>query len=70
MAGVERDLLKDVHRGTRDGEKEELITKIAKELTAAQTQMVQSAEWSLPKVFSTSVGKPMCQTPSTFVGAS
>ena len=48
-AGEERDLLKDIHRGSRDGEKEGPIAKMVKELsrTATRTRMVRSAEWSL-----------------------
>ena len=33
VIGEERDILQDVRRGTRDGEKEEAISKIVKELS-------------------------------------
>jgi Integrase zinc binding domain len=39
--------LKDVRKGTRDGGKEEAIAKVVKELTAARTRTVRSAEWSM-----------------------
>ena len=41
--------MKDIRRGTRDGEKEGPDAKMVKELTAARTQTarVRSAEWSL-----------------------
>jgi len=45
--GEERDILRDVRRGTRDGEKEESIAKIVKELKETRTRSVRSAEWSM-----------------------
>jgi hypothetical protein len=44
--GAEKDILKDVQKGTRDGEKEEAIAKVVKELTAVRTRSVRSAKWS------------------------
>ena len=49
MVGPERDIMKDVRRSTCDGEKEEAIAKVVKELKATHTRSVQSAEWSLSK---------------------
>jgi hypothetical protein len=43
----EQDILRDVRRGTRDGEKEEAVAKVAKELMTSKNRLVRSAEWSL-----------------------
>jgi transposase InsO family protein len=45
--GEERDILRDVRKGTRDGEAEEPIAKVVKELKATRSRSVRSAEWSL-----------------------
>ena len=47
ITGEERDILRDVRRGTRDGEKEEAIAKVVKELMSTRERSVRSAEWSL-----------------------
>jgi transposase InsO family protein len=47
LIGEERDILRDVRKGTRDGEKEEAVAKVAKELIASNGKLVRSAEWSL-----------------------
>ena len=47
LVGEERDILRDVWKGTRDTEKEEMVAKVAKELLASSGRLVQSAEWSL-----------------------
>ena len=47
LVGEERDILKDVRKGTKDAEKEEAVSKVAKELLASNGHLVQSAEWSL-----------------------
>jgi transposase InsO family protein len=47
VVGEERDIFKDIRRGTRDGEKEEAIAKVVKELKATRSRTVRSAEWSL-----------------------
>ena len=36
LIGEERDILKDVRKGTRDGEKEEAVAKVAKELLSTK----------------------------------
>ena len=43
----ERDILRDIRKGTRDGEPEEAIAKVVKDLKATHSQTVQSAEWTL-----------------------
>ena len=45
--GKERDILKDVRKGTKDAEKEETVSKVAKELLASNSRLVWLAEWSL-----------------------
>ena len=45
--GEERDILKDIRRGTRDGEHEEAIAKVVKEIKTTHDRSVRSAEWSL-----------------------
>ena len=47
MVGEERDIMKDIRKGTKDGEKEEGIAKVAIELKATRSRSVRSAEWSL-----------------------
>jgi len=46
-AGEERGILKDIRKGTRDGEKEEPVAKVARELQGSSARSVKSAEWSL-----------------------
>jgi hypothetical protein len=43
LVGEEWEILKDVRKGTRDGEKEEAVAKVAKELLASNGQLVCSA---------------------------
>ena len=45
--GEERDILKDVRKSTRDGEPEEAIAKVVKELKTTHDRSVRSAKWSL-----------------------
>ena len=45
--GEEQVIMKDICKGTRDGEPEEAIAKAVKELKATRNRSVQSAEWSL-----------------------
>jgi hypothetical protein len=47
VIGEERDILKDIRKGTRDAENEEAIAKVVKELKASRGKSVRSAEWSL-----------------------
>jgi len=46
-AGEERGILKDIRKGTRDGEKEEPVARAARELQGPSAGSVKSAEWSL-----------------------
>jgi len=46
-AGEERGILKDIWKGTRDGEKEEPVAKAARELQGSSARSVKSVEWSL-----------------------
>ena len=45
--GEEWDILKDIRKGTRDGEPEEAVAKVVKELKTTRARSVCSAEWSL-----------------------
>ena len=47
IAGEERNILRDVKRGTRDGEKEEAVARVVKELLETRSRSFRSAEWSL-----------------------
>jgi Integrase zinc binding domain/RNase H-like domain found in reverse transcriptase len=47
LTGKERDILKDVRKSTRDGEKEEAVDKVARELMTSKSRLVRSVEWSL-----------------------
>jgi transposase InsO family protein len=47
VTGEERDIMKDVRRGTRDGEHEVTIAEVVKRLKEAGQKSVRSAEWSL-----------------------
>ena len=42
----ERELLRDIHRGTGEGDHEEAVAKVAKELKATQSRSVHAAEWT------------------------
>ena len=46
-AGEEQGILKDIWKGTRDGEKEEPVAKAARELQGSSARSVKSADWSL-----------------------
>ena len=46
-AGEEQGILKDIQKGTRDGEKEDLVVRAARELQGSSTCSIMSAEWSL-----------------------
>ena len=46
-AGEERGILKDIRKGTCDGEKEEPVVKAARELQGSSARSVKSVEWSL-----------------------
>jgi transposase InsO family protein len=47
LIGEERDIFRDIRKGTRDGEKEEAVAKVVKELLASNSRLVRAAEWSL-----------------------
>jgi hypothetical protein len=40
LIGEEQDILKDVWKGTRDGEKEEAVAKVARELLTSKGRLV------------------------------
>jgi len=46
-AGEERGILKDIWKGTRDGEKEEPVARAVRELQGSSARSVKSVEWSL-----------------------
>ena len=46
LVGEAQSILGDIHKGTRDGGKEEPVAKVAKELMASNSWLVCSAEWS------------------------
>jgi len=46
-SGEERGILKDIRKGTQDGEKEELVVRAARELQGLLACSIKSAEWSL-----------------------
>jgi len=48
-AGEEQGILKDIRKGTQDGEKEEPVAKAARELQGSSARSVKSVEWSLSK---------------------
>src|SRR5215813_11142409 len=45
MEGVERDLLREVRKGNRDGEQEEAVAKAARELKESGGKRIHSSEW-------------------------
>jgi len=46
-AGEEQGILKDIQKGTRDGEKEDPVARAARELQGSSACSIKSAEWSL-----------------------
>ena len=42
--GEKQDILKDIRKGTRDGEPEEAVAKVVKELKTTHARSVRSAE--------------------------
>jgi len=46
-AGEEQGILKDIQKGMRDGDKEELVARAVRELQGSSARSVKSAEWSL-----------------------
>ena len=47
VIGEERNILRDIRKGTRDGEPEEAIAKVVKDLKATRSRTIRSAEWTL-----------------------
>jgi transposase InsO family protein len=45
--GEEKNILRDIRKGTRDGDPEEAVAKVVKELKATNSRTVRSAEWTL-----------------------
>ena len=46
VVGEERELLKDIHRSTKEGDHEEAVAKVVKGLMATHTWSIHSAEWT------------------------
>jgi len=46
-AGEELGILKDIQKGTRDGEKEEPVARAVRELQGSSARSMKSVEWSL-----------------------
>jgi len=46
-AGEEQGILKDIRKGTQDGEKEEPVARAARELQGSSAHSIKSVEWSL-----------------------
>jgi len=46
LTGIEQKILSDIRKGNRDGDQEELITKVARELRRSANGTVHSLEWS------------------------
>ena len=47
MSGKEQNLLRDIRKGTTQGDREDTITKVVTELKNAPSHTVWSAEWKL-----------------------
>jgi hypothetical protein len=47
VTGEERDLLRDIQKGTREGDQEDAITKVVKELKNTRSRTVRTSEWKL-----------------------
>ena len=47
LFGEERELLRDIHKGTGEGDHKEAVTKVAKELKATWSCSVRAAEWTI-----------------------
>ena len=47
VIGEERNILRDIRKGTRDAEPEEAMAKVVKDLKATRFWTVQSVEWTL-----------------------
>ena len=45
--GEERNLLRDIRKGTKEGDREEAIAKVVKELRNTHSRTIRSAEWKL-----------------------
>ena len=43
----EQNIFRDIRKGTRDGEPEEAIAKVVKDLKATRSRTIRSVEWTL-----------------------
>jgi hypothetical protein len=46
MEGAERDILREVRKGVRDGQSEDAVMLAMKEMDKSKGRMVQSLEWA------------------------
>ena len=46
LTGVEQKILSDIHKGNQNGDQEEPIAKVARELRHSTNGTVHSSEWS------------------------
>ena len=47
LFGEEWELLRDIRKGTREGDHEEAVAKVAKKLKATRSHSVHAAEWMI-----------------------
>ena len=47
LFGEEWELLRDIYKGTREGDHEEAVAKVVKELKATRSCSVHTAEWTI-----------------------
>ena len=47
LFGEEWELLKNIHKGTGEGDHKEAVTKVIKELKATRSRSVRAAEWTI-----------------------
>ena len=47
LFGEEQELLRHIHKGTGEGDHEEAIAKVAKELKATRSHSVHAVEWTI-----------------------
>jgi len=62
-AGEERGILRDIQKGTQDGEKEEPVARAARELQGLSACSIKSASGPYLTDFCTSRARSMFQTP-------
>src|SRR6267378_3923415 len=49
LTGAEQNIMRDVRKGVKDGNKEEVVAKAAKDLQNSPTRSVRSAEWLMDR---------------------